>query len=105
MFHIEIRVPSDWVGQAGLIASFVLSDVRDLQESYSLLELFRAAPGLLLHVCRQQLQRAPRPTGAPFSQTQPGTAGTVWVSVEVAQQAVQQVVLLYAGGIINLPTR
>lgn len=44
MFHIEIRVPSDWVGLAGLNASFILSDVRDLQESYSLLELFRAAP-------------------------------------------------------------
>lgn len=105
MFRIEILDPSHWVGQAGLDAGFILSDIRDLCETFSLLELFRAAPGLLLHkpVARSS-QELPKPPGSPFSQTQYGATGTGWVLVELVQQAVQQVMLLYAGGIINLPT-
>lgn len=91
MFHIDILTLSHWIWQVGLNPSFILYSVRNLQESFSLLELYRVAPDPLFHVYTHAAPSSPKTSRLTISQIQ-----------LLALAGVQQVVLHHAREIINL---
>lgn len=91
MLHIDIFALSHWIWQVGLNPSFILYNVRDLQESFSLLQLFRVAPDPLLHISAHVAPSSPKTSRLTISQTQ-----------LLALAGVQQVVLHHAMEMVNL---
>lgn len=91
MFHTDIFALSHWIWQVELNPSFILYNVRDLQESFSLLQLFRVAPDPLLHISAHVAPSSPKTSRLTISQTQ-----------LLALAGVQQVVLHHAMEMVNL---